>query len=287
MTIAGDNMDPAIAAGIRERLDALDDLWRRYEAAGRRPIDVATLAGVDNALPHARFVSIHAAQALASALDHLTAWRLLIDAGHVPIQAHMTLMRGALEGSVRCRWLVDATVDSMTRVGRGYAAKREDFRQLGLFESSREGLEEGEERPPRVRGKSAADRIVELEAWRSAAEIPTVGFNDTTSLMITYGNERWFRIASAAAHGKEWALLASKLEAATDVETSPGVSQGMVSASDDVVLGLTIATLVAVARAVVDFEAYKSAPAPVPILEAAPTSDGPSSRPIGPRSTAR
>lgn len=256
-------MDPAIAAELRQRLAGVDVLWARYHAAARRPIEAGTLAGDDDAHPHARFVAIHATQALSSALDHLNAWRLLVDGNRLPIQAHMTLLRGALEGSVRCRWLVDATTDSLTRVARGYAAKRDDYIQRRRFEESREGLDDDEERQVRAAstGKGAAERLVDLEAWRSKAEIPVVPFEDTTSLMKTYGLERWFRLASAAAHGKEWALGAAKLEPSPDAAPPPGVSHGMVSLSDDVVLALTRVTIDAVERAVVDLEAYTSQPA--------------------------
>jgi hypothetical protein len=211
---------------------------------------------------HARFVRIHAAQALASALDHLTAWRLLVDARGIPILAHMTLLRGALEGSVRCRWLIDATIDSTTRVARGYAAKRDDYVEHGKFEESREGLDDGEERPARVAstGKTAAERLIDLEAWRSEAEIPVVRFQDTTALMKTYGLERWFRLASAAAHGKEWALGAATLEPSSDAAPPPGVGHETASANDAVVLGLTVVTIGAAARAIRDLEAYTSPP---------------------------
>jgi hypothetical protein len=97
--------------------------------------------------------------------------------------------------------------------------------------------------------------------------VDTFGIGTRTK---TYELERWYRLASAAAHGREWALGAAKLEPHVGAETPPGVIHGTVSASDDVVLGLTIAAIAAVTRAVVDFERYTSAPAPVPILESPP-----------------
>jgi hypothetical protein len=259
----GEHMAPAIAAALRSQLAILDGLWARYEAAAHRAAAPGSMVEADEALPHARFVRIHAAQSLASAIDHLTAWRLLVEGRLVPIQAQTTLMRAAIEGSVRCRWLVDATIDSKTRVARGYATRRDDQIQRRRFEESREGLADDEERvrPVEATARTAAERLAELEAWRSAANIPMVGFTDTTALVRAYGLERWFRLASGAAHGKEWALNASTIQPSPDAADRPGVGHGRVSLNDDVTLALTTTSLRAVAAAVATFEAYTAATA--------------------------
>jgi hypothetical protein len=262
--VLGD-MNATIASELRQGLAYLDELWGRYEAAARRPIETGTLAEADDALPHARFVAMYATQALAYALDHLSAWQMLVDAGRIPIEAHVTLLRAALQGSVRCRWLVDATIDSRTRVARGYATRRDDQIERDKYE----GSSEGGPRPAPASGKTAAERLVELEDARKATldpvdptvGIPIVGFTDDTSLMKTYGLERWFRLASAAAHGKEWVFGAASLAPSPDASTRPGVSHGAISANDDVVLGLTSAAIAAVAQAIAALEAYTSEPA--------------------------
>lgn len=256
-------MDLAIATELRQILAGVDDLSRRYEVAAHRLSTPRGRAGADHAYhPDGRFVSIHATQALSSALDHLNAWRKLVDAGHIPVQAHMTLLRAALEGSVRCRWLVDSKVKPGTRVGRGVAARRDDQYERRKFESSREA---GPRTSRWTSGLSAVQRLDVLDApeavkAREAAGIRSVGFADTTSLMIKYRHERLFRLLSAATHGgKEWALVAAKLER-SDAGMRTGVSAGTVSADDEVVLDLTRMTIDAVGRAVIAFEAYTSLP---------------------------
>jgi hypothetical protein len=261
--IEGGNMDPVIASELGRRLAGVDDLSRRYEMASHRLTKPQGRAGADYAYPDGRFVGIYAGHALSTALDHLGAWRALVDAGCVPIQAHMTLLRVALEGSVRCRWLVDAKLAPGVRVGRGFAARRDDQDERRKFEASREALT----RPrPRTSGMSAVQRLDLLDdpaavKGREAAGIPSIGFADTTSLMVKYRHERLFRLLSAAAHpGKEWGHAASQLVPGGGA-SPPGVGHGTFSAKDDVVLGLTVQTIAAVERAVVAFEIYSSAPA--------------------------
>jgi len=255
------DMDPEAVASLRRALGRVDGLQARLVAAARPGPVGSSLAAVDDALPQARFVSIHAIQGVSAALDHLLAWRLLMHGPLVPLHAPMTLLRGTLEGAVRCRWLVDGDLDTVTRVARGYSAKRDDYLQRRRFEESRERLDDEKGRPARMAstGKSASERLVELEGWRLDAKIPVVAFTDTTALMKAYRLERWFRLASAAAHGKEWVLAAADNERRLDT-SAPGVAHGIFSARDDVLLALTVVAVDAVERAVVDFEAYISMP---------------------------
>jgi hypothetical protein len=264
VNVTASDMDAAIAADLRRALAGVDDLRRRYDVAAHRLAEPQGRASADHAChPDGRFVSIFASQALSSALDHLAAWRKLVDAGYIPIHAHMTLLRAALEGSVLCRWLVEAKVHPETRVARGFAARRDDQDERSKFETSREG---GARASQRTSGMSAVQRLELLDDReavdaREAAGIRSVGFPDTTSLMMKFGLERLFRLLSAAAHaGKEWGLAASKLER-SDAAMPPGVSAGVVSAEDEVVLALTRLTINAVIRAVVAFEVYSAAPA--------------------------
>ena len=123
--------DPAILAQLRHELAALDELWRWREAALRAPAAPGSLVAADAPLPDARFVRMYAGQALGTALDHLAAWRSLLNGPALPMVAHLTLIRGGLEGAVRCRWHVEPTKDSATRVARGLAARRDD--QVDVF----------------------------------------------------------------------------------------------------------------------------------------------------------
>ncbi len=246
-------MDAAVAAELRATLAVVGELWARYEKAARRPTAFGSPAATDAALPQSRFVSIHAAQSLVSGLDHLAAWRMLVEGGTLPIEAQMTLLRGALEGAARCRWLLDPTVDATTRVARGFAAKRDDYRERGNFEKA-----DGRDPRADTGAMTADERLAELEGWRQQAGIPLVSFDRTTDLMKVYRLEGIFRTLSAAAHGKEWVLAAGTLDERSDPPAPPGVGHGVVSANDRLVLGMTEVVVLVVTRAVAAFEAYKS-----------------------------
>ena len=258
--------DPGILAEIRRLLAGVDDLRRRQEAFGRSPARPGSLAAADNALPHARLVRLFATQAVVASIDHLNAWQLLVNGPMIPMLAHLTLLRGSLEGAVRCRWLVDRTLASRLRVARGYAAKRDDQIERGKYEAS----SEGRPRTPRTSGKTAAERVADLDAARQATldpsdtmvGIPFVRFTDTTSLMVAAGYERWFRLTSGATHGKEWAFMAADITPTMDTTPPPGVVHGIVAASEPVALALTIVTVRVASFAVDELEAYVAAPAP-------------------------
>jgi len=255
----GGPFDPATIAAIRERLADLDELARRREAALRTPAAPESRAAADKALPDARFVTIYAGQASAAALDHLLAWRLLAHGRQIPIQAHVTLLRAALESADRCRWHLDASVDSGTRVGRGIAARRDDQVERRKFETSPEG---GPRPARRTTGRSAIERLAELDdpeavSARVAAGVRDVSFAKATAMMAIYGHERWYRLSSALAHGsKEWAFAATRLEPSSEPRLDPKVGSGRFSASEPIALALTIVTTQAFRAAIVDLEAY-------------------------------
>lgn len=257
------DFDPEMTAEIIRLLAGVDGLSRRREAVlGRSPAR-GSLAAADAALPDARFVSIFAGQALGSAVDYLHAWRLLTRGGEIPFWAHFALLRGALEGAVRCRWLVDSGVDSGVRIGRGYAARRDDQEERRKWETSVAGIRgsmpSGEPGP-----LSAAERLARLDApeairKRSEAGVQSVSFTNTTALMKSYELEPWYRLASGAAHAKEWALAATDLRQAPDQPSTAAVRHGVVTASAPVALALTTVAVRAVRTALEDVEAYQGA----------------------------
>jgi hypothetical protein len=239
-------MDPAAVAKLRDILEPVDELWQRSILDLRlRP--ERSLAQRDDVLPEARFVRIHASQSLIVGLDHLMAWKVLVYGPILPVQAQATLLRSALEGSVRCRWLVDPAADPADRVARGWAAKRDDFEERRKFEAASKS-------PSPQRGKSAVQRLAELDEARLACGVRRVGFADTTSLMAKFGLLRIFRLTSAMAHGKEWVMPALARADWGSIET--GVSGGFVAASDATLLGLTRETVRAIETAVVALENY-------------------------------
>jgi hypothetical protein len=250
--------DPRYLAAIRQELEDVDELWRRRAVALRAPMAPGSLAAIDDALPDARFVEIYAGQSSADALDDLGAWRTLANGPVIPMRAHLTLLRGALEAADRCRWHVDAAVDPGTRVGRGMAGRRDDQEERRKFEASRE---HDPPLPRPSRGMTAVERLAALDhpkaiAEREAAGVLTVGYANTTSLMRAYGHERWFRLSSGLAHGKEWALAAMRLERSSDPPLREKVGYGSFSASEPVALGLTRVVMTATRAAVADLERY-------------------------------
>jgi hypothetical protein len=253
--------DPDTTAEIIRLLAGVDEIWRRREATLLRPSARGSLAAADAALPDARFVSIYAGQALGSAVDHLHAWRLLVRGGEIPYLAYLTLLRGALEGAVRCRWLVDSRVDSGVRVGRGYAARRDDQKERRKWETSVAAIVGSI--PSKAPGAlSAAERLERLDdpeaiRKREQAGVRSVGFTDTTALMKSYRVEPWYRLASGGAHAKEWALGAADMRQALDRPANPGVQHGTVSASAPVALELTREAVQAVRTALEEAEAYQ------------------------------
>jgi hypothetical protein len=257
-----ETMDPAAVAELRRLLRDVAELRHRLEAALRAPAAPDSQAAADDALPDARLVTVYAGQALTVAIDHLNAWRLLVNGPEIPILAHLSLLRGALEGAVRCRWHVDATAGSGTRVGRGFAARRADQGERRKFETS----PEDEARSPQpTHGRSAVQRLAELDTpearkAREDAGIRAVGFTDTTSLMVAYGHERWFRLASGLTHGKEWALTATVLEVSAEPPLAPNVGRGTISASEPVAVALTGVAVKAVRIALAELAAYRSGP---------------------------
>jgi hypothetical protein len=251
--------DQVILAELRRELTVLDDLWRRRETALKASAAPGSPAAVDAALPEARYVSLYAGQALGMAFDHLAAWRLLINGRELPMQAHLTLLRAALEGSDRCRWHVEAKVSPGVRVGRAWAARRDDQDQRRLFEQIREGGP----RPQRTSGYTAAERLDVLDdadqvKEREAAGVRSVGFADETGLMKKYRHERWFRLSSGIAHGKEWPLLAMHVLEMARPGADPKVQEGILTASEPVARDLTLATLRAARTATADLEAYRT-----------------------------
>jgi hypothetical protein len=255
-------MDPAAVAELRRLLRDVAELRRRLETALRTPAALGSHAAADDTLPDARFVTIYAGQALTVAIDHLNAWRLLANGLEIPILAHLSLLRGALEGAVRCRWHVDATVGSGTRVGRAFAARRDDQEERRKFERSPEG---GARSPQPTEGKSAVQRLAELSdpeaiKARDAAGILAVGFTDTTPLMIAYGLERWFRLTSGLTHGKEWAVTATVLDVSAEPPLTPDVGYATISVSEPVAVALTGIAVRAVRIALAELAAYRSGP---------------------------
>jgi hypothetical protein len=121
MGVTYDSAEPSDRSA--ELLAAIVPVPELYERISRlldyRP-DAVTLsvAGRDKRLPFGICAGIFAGQSLAVAADHLRVWTQILDGHLIPVFAHMTLIRSALEGAIRCRWLVDPKVDGAERAAR-------------------------------------------------------------------------------------------------------------------------------------------------------------------------
>jgi hypothetical protein len=235
-----------------ERADAI------RERLGRMTHDPrpGSQAAIDAAIPHARWIQMSASVALAVASDHLTSWKLIVDGRVIPIYSPMTLLRAALEGAVMCRWLVDRRPGSRDRVARGLAAQLADYDERRKWEVAIGAPE----RPPSA-GKSGADRRADLVTARDSDGIPIVRLPGATDLARGFGAPGYrdisgfYRLMSAFAHAKPWALHATELGPAVPTAV-PGVHGGRVTSSDAILVRATHLVAGLVETAVMDLEWY-------------------------------
>ena len=248
------SMEPRVTAELRRAVGRADQIHARAQGVPRDPIP-GSLAASDSAVPHARWVLLSANMALGVASDHLTAWKLVVESRLIPIYSPMTLLRAALEGAVLCRWLVDPRPDALERVARGVVAQVADYDERHKWEAAIRAPE-----PPPGAGKSGAGRLADLIAARAADGIPVVRLPGATDLAKRFGApgyrdvSGYYRLMSAFAHAKPWALHATTLGPST--ATSPGVQGGVVTSSDLVLIGATHLVAGLVETAVMDVEAY-------------------------------
>lgn len=185
--------------GLQDRLNALDKPERGSRAAKSAKRPMGSLH------------SIFAIHSLVSAVDHVRAWKMIWDAGQIPIGAHLALLRGALEGAAMCRYLVDVGVVYQERIRRGAVAQLEDWRQRERYERSA-GI--GIAKPWPTPGKSGAERVAQhVDRMRRAGMIgleddpKKVRPPDMTTLMQANATEPIWRLSSAFAHSSPWSGL--------------------------------------------------------------------------------
>lgn len=147
-------------------------------------------------------------------MDHGHAWRLLIEGDDLPTFAHFTILRSVGEAAVTARWLVDEAADAQERARRAWGAQQQDLVERGRMEDliTRDGFD-----LPRGQGLLAKERMADLDAEaRHAGVIPRKPLG-VTDLFARYATppdadllgtgEALYRLLSAIAHGKPWALV--------------------------------------------------------------------------------
>ena len=254
----GDTQDPLITANLAEILAEAPALFDRLGDAARAGVSPESRAAKDANTPLGHHARILAMDHLSTGIEHLVVWHRLLTSGVQPYAAHMTLIRGAMEGAVTCRWLIDPRTDSADRVRRGVALLLEDYGNRRDFERDF-GIAANAMTPP---AKSAANRHAELQAQRDAAKTGRTDVPKMTALFGGYtGLEPGFgrgiyRLLSAYAHGKQWKGLTLKLQVVEDGPDAAGARLVKVSANDDLSAMLTSLAMRTATVALAELEAY-------------------------------
>ena len=252
-----ENQDPKATAELVRLLSMTAELQTRLHfvvTTRRRP---SSPAAEDEDHPLGHHAVILATEAVAAAVEHLEVWRRLLTVAQVqPYGAHMTLIRGALEGSVTCRWLVDASVPSVERVRRGVALLRDDYINRRDFDRDM-GI-----RAVPSPGKTAAARVKDLERDYRAAKVKPGAAMGVTSRCRAYAvpsgdiGVAAFRLLSAFAHSHQWAGLGMQLE---EVPSAPAVKGGRImkaSADDSLAVSMTTIGMETALAAINDLERH-------------------------------
>jgi hypothetical protein len=186
-------------------------LIERFEALIRADRAAESPASDDATYPAGRSAWDLATSAWASGGDNLLAWHhLRLGASIQPFAAHYTLIRGALEGAVACRYLLDPYISAGTRRRRAAAAQMEDFDERRKFEDA---IQAPAFVPPAMSG---ADRLAEFKQLLvdngiasddEVGGLRTMGVTDRCGHygLLSGRDGSWlYRLLSAYAHGMQW-----------------------------------------------------------------------------------
>lgn len=253
-----DNQDPAITAGLAEALAQAPVLFDRLQATAKSAAASGSDAAKDAAAPLGHHGQILAVDHLSSGIEHLVIWNRLLTSGVQPNTVHMTLVRGAMEGAVTSRWLIDPRAGSGERIGRGVALLLDDYANRRDFERDF-GIPPEKVKPP---ARTGADRRAELLAERTAHKIGVVKVPTMTALFGAYvglepgPGRAIYRLLSAYAHGKQWKGLTTKNQAVENAVPVPGGQLMKVTANDDLSLQMTVLGMRVAAAALDELRAH-------------------------------
>ena len=123
---------------LHDTLARAVELTETFEAQNRLPIHATSRLRRDDAEGNAASVFNTATLAIVGALDHLTTWYQIV-AGDLkrfplPVFSHYTLACAAYEPALLTLWLLDPGVDSVERIGRGYAAQLRSLEDMRKFQ---------------------------------------------------------------------------------------------------------------------------------------------------------
>lgn len=213
--------------GLEEVFAPLDGLRARQIALSAPTAH--SQAARDGRLRIGRFAFELGHAALSVGLDHLEAWRVIVFARQIPTFAHFTLLRTAGDTSVLALWVCDPSIDAAERLRRGVGAQLADYTERRKFEDAA-----GSAGTPRT-GKSARQRMQEVEAEARRYGVTGREPLGSTDLFARYASppgmpergESLYRMLSAIAHGKQWALLpmADFEKLSEPTQTSAGIAR--------------------------------------------------------------
>lgn len=211
-----------------------------------------------------RLAWILAVSAASIGVDHLAAWQAVrVAASLQPIFAHLTLIRGAVEGCAVARWLADTSVSSTVRMQRAAGAQLADYEERIRFERrlwSRLPK-------PRRKGRTGEQRRQDLEERLRHLGIKPIPLPSTTDLFARYflpedpeesSGEAFFRQISAVAHSKVWSILAIS-DIGEVVDHGRGLNAANVAANEQTALLATASAMQLATEAVADVARYSAA----------------------------
>jgi hypothetical protein len=207
---------------------------RRVSYAGSRPGDAATIR-------------------LVVAVDHLALWRHLALEDHlIPIWAHLSLMRVAIEGAVQARWVLDPTVNPSERVERALGLALDDLRWAvramnAMAQDPNWSPEHGEKMVHRKAEVEDGARDAGLTPKRSTTEAKVERFCHRPFDLLAY------RLTSGVVHAQVWASLQGKSETVARTAT---MTTEKIEADQGTAFLVTRTAVDLFEDAVSDYEAY-------------------------------
>lgn len=252
-------------AGVVAAIGPLTDRFARAIPAQPR-----SLAERDGRRRIGRHALELGATGISAAVEHLDAWRILYEVAHVlPSFAHITLIRTAVEGSVKARWLLDTAITSDERLARGVSAQRADYEERRKFEEAA-----GMVAPRTGSFKPAKERISELEKAARSVGIPVRKPPDRIRLFDQYVFPAvesqtprkvggvLYRLISGPAHAMQWSLMTGSVDVEFVEEASDHLTRlGRITGNEQTALTATLVGVLITLDALKDLESYTRSPA--------------------------
>lgn len=258
-------MDPTQSEYVRifEPLERLFNRSGELSRAAPAPGSRADRAGRTNL---GKIAWDLAAPANTIGVDHLIAWRQLrLGAGIQPMFSHLTLLRGAIEGTAVTRWLCDPGIGADERIQRAAGVQLADYEQRLRYENrmaDRLAKPGGEVR-------TAAQRIEALKRLLQREHIKPIGMPSATDLFGRYAlgsdpenlaGERLYRLISAIPHAKVWSLYGIS-ELGETIDLGGDQYAVKIAANDELGVAVTAVAMRVARQALEDLEWYGGPPA--------------------------